>query len=98
MYVIGLNVPRSQVWWYTPVIPALVGLRQEESECEAILGYVAKPSLKKSVNRMYHGFCRPLLPAQVGGRKGTSTTTTSFQGLGVRNTGACGYSGADVLG
>jgi hypothetical protein len=30
-----------------PVIPALGRLRQENSEFEAILGYIARPQLKK---------------------------------------------------
>jgi hypothetical protein len=30
------------VWWYTPVIPALRRLRQEDLEFEASLGYVSE--------------------------------------------------------
>jgi hypothetical protein len=37
----------SWVWYYSPVIPALERLRQEDSEFEASLGYMAKSCLKK---------------------------------------------------
>jgi hypothetical protein len=29
-----------QLWWYTPAIPALRRQRQEDHECEVILGYI----------------------------------------------------------
>jgi hypothetical protein len=39
----------SQVWWCIPVIPALGRLGQKDSEFKAILGYTAKPHLKKEI-------------------------------------------------
>jgi hypothetical protein len=30
-------------WWYTPVVPALGRLKQEDGEFKASLGYVVKP-------------------------------------------------------
>jgi hypothetical protein len=41
----------SQVWWLTPVIPALRGLRQENQEFEASLGYIARCCLKRKKGR-----------------------------------------------
>jgi hypothetical protein len=35
------------VWWYTPVIPALRRLWQEDQGLESNLGYIARPYLKK---------------------------------------------------
>jgi hypothetical protein len=35
------------VWWYTPVIPALRRLMQEEHEFEASLGYINKRNKQK---------------------------------------------------
>jgi hypothetical protein len=38
----------SRAWWHTPIIPALRGLRQEDLEFEARLGYTVRfPSPKK---------------------------------------------------
>jgi hypothetical protein len=41
------NSQRGQAWWYTPVIPALGRLRQEDLEFEASMDYIAKPNLQK---------------------------------------------------
>jgi hypothetical protein len=40
-------VPGSMAWWFTPVIPALGRLRQEDHEFEANLGSIARSHLKK---------------------------------------------------
>jgi hypothetical protein len=37
----------SMALWYTPVIPALGTLRQEELMSQAGLGYIGRPYLKK---------------------------------------------------
>jgi hypothetical protein len=37
---------KEQAWWYLTVIPALQGLRQEDGELEASLGYTVRPCLK----------------------------------------------------
>jgi hypothetical protein len=34
---------RSQMWWYTLVIPVLGRLRQEDGKLEAMLGYIVRP-------------------------------------------------------
>jgi hypothetical protein len=39
------------VWWFTPVISALRGLRQEDCELEANLGYTVRLCLKKTKTR-----------------------------------------------
>jgi hypothetical protein len=33
----------GQVWWFTPIIPTLGRLRQENHEFETSLGYIARP-------------------------------------------------------
>jgi hypothetical protein len=43
VYVFILN----QAWWYTPVIPALGRLMQEDLEFTVSLGYGVRPNLKK---------------------------------------------------
>jgi hypothetical protein len=35
------------VWWYTPVIPALRKLRQEDHKFKVSLGYIERPCLEK---------------------------------------------------
>jgi hypothetical protein len=35
----------SQVRWYTPVIPVLRWLGQEDRQCEPSLGYIVRPGL-----------------------------------------------------
>jgi hypothetical protein len=35
-------------WWCTPVIPRLMGLRQEDHEFEARLSYIVTPCLRKA--------------------------------------------------
>jgi hypothetical protein len=39
--------PLDWVWWFTPVIPALRRLRQDNHEFKVILGYVTRSCLKK---------------------------------------------------
>jgi hypothetical protein len=36
-----------QVWWHTPVIPALRRLRQEDCKFKVCLGFIVRPHLKK---------------------------------------------------
>jgi hypothetical protein len=38
---------KSQLWWYTPVIPALRKLRKEILKCKFSLGYITESCLKK---------------------------------------------------
>jgi hypothetical protein len=47
LHILFFKIPRhsSQVWWYTPVIPALG--RQEAGEFKASLGYMARACLTK---------------------------------------------------
>jgi hypothetical protein len=42
----GRKLVLGQVWWLTPVIPALGRLRQEGSEFEASLSYIARSCLR----------------------------------------------------
>jgi hypothetical protein len=42
-----LNPCRSQVWWYTPTIPALGWVRQKDHKLEASLDYLVRSFLKK---------------------------------------------------
>jgi hypothetical protein len=37
------------VWWFTPIIPALRRLRQEEQEFKDSVGCIAKPCLKNTM-------------------------------------------------
>jgi hypothetical protein len=39
---------RHQAWWYTPAIPALRRLSQEDLEFKVSLGYIVRPCLKKN--------------------------------------------------
>jgi hypothetical protein len=41
---------KSQVWWHTPIIPALGRPRQEDYKFKASLGYRAKSFLKNKHN------------------------------------------------
>jgi hypothetical protein len=43
------NVILSQVWWYTPVIPALGRQKQEDLVFKASLGYIVMPCLQTKV-------------------------------------------------
>jgi hypothetical protein len=43
--------PECWVWWYTPVIPALEKLRQEDLKFEVSLGYIVISCLKKKKKR-----------------------------------------------
>jgi hypothetical protein len=46
-YTVYKNTWRNQVWWCTPVIPALRRLRQEDHELKASLNYIMSFCLKK---------------------------------------------------
>jgi hypothetical protein len=35
-------------WWCKPIIPALVGLRQEDGKCKTSLGYIARAYFKQT--------------------------------------------------
>jgi hypothetical protein len=39
---------KNQVWWSTPVIPALRRLRQEDWMLAASLGYIVRPVSKQT--------------------------------------------------
>jgi hypothetical protein len=41
------NLDRSQMWWFTPVIPALGRLKQQDQEFEVSPGYIGGPVSKK---------------------------------------------------
>jgi hypothetical protein len=41
------NDSLSQEWWYTPVIPVLRRLRQENYEFHSSMGYIVRPYLNK---------------------------------------------------
>jgi hypothetical protein len=43
----GEKAQGCQVWWHTPVIPALGRLRQEGGEFEVSLGCILRPASKK---------------------------------------------------
>jgi hypothetical protein len=40
------------LWWYTPVIPVLGRLGQEDCQSKANLGYIASPCLKNKSSRV----------------------------------------------
>jgi hypothetical protein len=42
--------------WHTPVVPALIKLRQEDREFEVSLGYLVRPYFKKIKNKMRSKF------------------------------------------
>jgi hypothetical protein len=48
----------NQAWWYTPVIPKLRRLRQEDSEFKASLGYIRSLKKKKKKGTGGGGECR----------------------------------------
>jgi hypothetical protein len=48
MIFLGLKINMSQVWWYTPVIPAVGRLQQEDLEFEGSLGYISKTLSQKN--------------------------------------------------
>jgi hypothetical protein len=37
------------VWWYTPIIPALGRLRQEDQKFEGSLGYTERDRVKRYI-------------------------------------------------
>jgi hypothetical protein len=41
----------SQVWWYTPILPAPVRLKQEDYKFKASLGYKARPCFKNKTKQ-----------------------------------------------
>lgn len=43
MHLLFLKLAENQVWWCTPVIPALLRLRQEDRKSIGILGYIVRP-------------------------------------------------------
>jgi hypothetical protein len=43
----------SQVWWYTPVIPALRSLEEEDCEFKPSLGYITLPCLKSKIKHLH---------------------------------------------
>jgi hypothetical protein len=42
-----------QAWWFTPVIPALRRLRQEDRKLETSLGYIVGPCHKQTNKKIY---------------------------------------------
>jgi hypothetical protein len=42
----------DRVWWYTPVIPELRRLRQEDHKFKVSLGYIERLSQKKKKRKM----------------------------------------------
>jgi hypothetical protein len=70
---------QSQVWWSTPVMPALRRLRQEGVEFEAILSYIMRTWLKNTRTKQNNNneqvswvrCATPIIPSYVGvtGRK-----------------------------
>jgi hypothetical protein len=47
----------SGVYLCTPVLSALVRLRQEDPEFKASLGYISRPCLKKKKNKINKALC-----------------------------------------
>jgi hypothetical protein len=41
------KIKTIQAWWYTPMIPTLGRLGQEDQEFKVSLNYILRPSLKK---------------------------------------------------
>jgi hypothetical protein len=44
-----------QAWWFMPILPVFGRMRQDGSKFEASLGYIGRPSLKKTPNLFYSG-------------------------------------------
>jgi hypothetical protein len=53
------------MWWFTPIIPMLGRLRQEDSELEVSLDYLARSCLRKTTSRML--VAHACNPSYVGG-------------------------------